>query len=1136
MKQMSGRLRIIKEETTHFSTKTHHQYLLSGGEKKRILNGVKRYLGNEKNHSLCANVDSHTYTVNSSKTFVSFSKHFLAHSKEQTYSVWPAHRLRKKSLLEKGVIPLSILAILGSTSHTVYADEPPTAEQIITEVIDLINGGQLEAALTLLRKEAKVTPNLKEIADRVLEQKIENADDEGQAWFLYLKGLFAYTLSFPEESFTLLEKALSKNSKFNEQICYAIIEVLEELGYRNKSFFARQWDYYYQLSLNKPDKEKEKRLCIGLARSLLRYGHLDYASYQCNKALLIDWNFREANLMEAHILRLRRKNSEALEWFKSTIRLDPNYLPALHDKAVFLAIGLKKHEKALRLLDKLIEKNPNLPYLHYNYAYILSGLNHPLAAFTALLIYDKAIDCDPEYFFARYNKAYLLNQLGKVEEAINVYKRIIKDKQEIQKRILANNLMFIEDELVIKAHINIGNIYAKLWEKAYKGLTSDINDKVEKYYRKALKYFNKALLLNKKSKEALFSKALLLKKNGKLADAKNIFKEIINEIDSTDKWSHYHVANILYELGEYNLVVEKYIDGISAVEKAYAKESKKKINKLFRSVRKWDSYEIGGLKDLPKKFDINTVNEDGDTLLIVAVKKKRVTTILSLLLQGADIEVMNKEGKTAISIAEELGDRKILEQLLNEQQQRSQKITYRCFNATSNGDLESVKNLLQKLDVDIVNERKESLLMTAVKHKQLPIVQYLIEKGANIQYSNPNNSFKTAIELAVEEEAWDILELLLKNRQAVKKEQLKKIIAKHISHYEGAVQSEKKDIEWINTQVNKLVNREVGNMRSFELALKLYRKEYIAKYLSMLHAINKEIQLDEETFNPSSGWRTELFLPLRIRALFALLIEIQRGKFNEELPVSDTFAIEKLINELITNIETLRARRDSLAIRIARDKKIKSSQFDQLITAHAENIYAKMINLNEGEEYSYDTGYSAYDKSYWFFGKKTRYPGHTIYVNFYCVNGDIIIRADNLGDGVEVYHEKLPMLDEWKPFIIGVVPKTYIIANKDRFIDYIKAIIKAKLEPKNLKVIYSQDFKSFKNDVSDKLPANKSQTDNSCVTSSHDVGMEIRLGDKEFYQWVKEHERLMIFTRVPNVKHHSPQQAEEYAVFMRKAM
>ena len=90
----------------------------------------------------------------------------------------------------------------------------------------------------------------------------------------------------------------------------------------------------------------------------------------------------------------------------------------------------------------------------------------------------------------------------------------------------------------------------------------------------------------------------------------------------------------------------------------------------------------------------------------------------------------------------------------------------------------------------------------------------------------------------------------------------------------------------------------------------------------------------------------------------------------------------KIEEELLNEIETFRSIRDGHCIYELSKRATKPT--DNLLTAHIENLRNKILNLKQNAEYSFFTGHSK----------------HAIYVNFLNNGRNLVVRVDNLGDGV----------------------------------------------------------------------------------------------------------------------------------------
>lgn len=93
--------------------------------------------------------------------------------------------------------------------------------------------------------------------------------------------------------------------------------------------------------------------------------------------------------------------------------------------------------------------------------------------------------------------------------------------------------------------------------------------------------------------------------------------------------------------------------------------------KMSSKPENWENLIQNGNTDILKvkfqqqKWNPNSRTASGDTLLILAVKKKNIKVVETLLACGANINAPNREGKTALHIAVELSYENIVRTLLN---------------------------------------------------------------------------------------------------------------------------------------------------------------------------------------------------------------------------------------------------------------------------------------------------------------------------------------------------------------------------------------------------------------------------------------------------------------------------------------
>ena len=140
--------------------------------------------------------------------------------------------------------------------------------------------------------------------------------------------------------------------------------------------------------------------------------------------------------------------------------------------------------------------------------------------------------------------------------------------------------------------------------------------------------------------------------------------------------------------------------------------------------------------------------------------------IVHLLIDsGADVNLVNNEGKTALDLADDEVTRKTIlgaggksgkENTSNSSNNKTSDI----FAAVSSGDLLLVKKLLDSgVDIDVQDSKDYTPLLLALRDYHPKIAEYLIRNGANLELQNDNDS--TPLAIASFRGYLDIVELLI---------------------------------------------------------------------------------------------------------------------------------------------------------------------------------------------------------------------------------------------------------------------------------------------------------------------------------------------------------------------------------------
>ena len=548
-------------------------------------------------------------------------------------------------------------------------------------------------------------------------------------------------------------------------------------------------------------------------------------------------------------------------------------------------------------------------------------------------------------------------------------------------------------------------------------------------------------------------------------------------------------------------------------------------------------------KILDSDFDLNRVNLDGNTALIIAVLNKHHQTIKLLLQQSCEIDTQNNFGNSALHIAALQNDLVAFQLLLESRaninllnadhlkvfdiattHQHNEMMAillaqnpqlnnlnlsevnqdylrfFELKQACKDGDINKINSIIIE-DENILNYQGlagQSSIMFAAEAGRIDVLEYLFKKGANINLVN--NRDETAIEITVSKQYWKCLIFLLKFRQKITIEDVKKQLNYCNDNYNDAYET------WQLKNKN-LIDTIVRGLTGVDVAEVMQNDKWI--FMGHLHSLKGHIisSSNRNRADNLEGIDLDKCLALRIRYHFEILLKLKRNLITHlPLGMTKNRVINGLIEEITTNIETLRAYKDACLVIGFLDQPYK----DQAIKAHAANIANKIENLTEGGEYSYRSGFEGN-------------PGHYLYVGFSRKNNQIIIRVDNLGDGRQGKHQESEKMSKnnitrpaVKPCFIGQVP-VYQFAENRKVLEYIQNIIEAQFTLKTdaLPKIYK---KLSDNVLIDTGPAKRPQIVGNCGLKNHSAGMHNRLnrvdGNGFFYKWLIQKESEATATKV----------------------
>tara|TARA_Y100001954_G_scaffold226335_1_gene268045 strand:- start:3111 stop:6092 length:2982 start_codon:yes stop_codon:yes gene_type:complete len=153
--------------------------------------------------------------------------------------------------------------------------------------------------------------------------------------------------------------------------------------------------------------------------------------------------------------------------------------------------------------------------------------------------------------------------------------------------------------------------------------------------------------------------------------------------------------------------------------------------KKFSSINHFNSAKIKTLAEMGTS--LKYLNNDGDTLLISAIKNEDQSLFIFLMKKGANILQKNKKGLTVFDVIKTSKLTKLKAFL--EKNQLSFELQGYLNHETYNS--EKIKELINKgADVNTVNKQRNSILIMAVLKKDVELIKFLLSKGANPEKKN----------------------------------------------------------------------------------------------------------------------------------------------------------------------------------------------------------------------------------------------------------------------------------------------------------------------------------------------------------------------------------------------------------------
>ena len=222
--------------------------------------------------------------------------------------------------------------------------------------------------------------------------------------------------------------------------------------------------------------------------------------------------------------------------------------------------------------------------------------------------------------------------------------------------------------------------------------------------------------------------------------------------------------------------------------------------------------------------------------------------------------------------------------------------------AVQNENLAEVRRLLDETPEDLNNQNnteRMSALMIAVFVGNLPIVRFLLAKGAELNLFN--RRYESAINLALQKSNVPVLCELLRYRPAITLSQLNILLDTHHELYRGQARTRDHD----DVVIDKVVAALLGVENISKIKIK-ERKRYLAHLQSFA-----SLKSGMNTVQELEGFFVEDFLPLRISHYVQLIFDIQHGILLDFDENSKEEVLVALKREILLACETYKSNEES---------------------------------------------------------------------------------------------------------------------------------------------------------------------------------------------------------------------------------